>query len=307
MAVALRHEAGIYAGADEFVGLAASFLAPALDAGEPALVLVDADKAARLRGALGEHPNVVYRDMRSVGRNPARLIPAWVDFLEAHAGAPALWGVGEPLWPGRSACEIAECHQHEALVNVALAGDATLRMLCPVDERALGSEVVQDSLRCHPWVRDTGGLRDNAAYRPSDASHLLGAPLPPPPPGADTFAFTADDLRELRRRVGAMATAVGFTPDRADDIVLAVDEVATNSHRHGGGQGTLVTWRTADWLVCEVRDAGRFTDPMVGRRSPPSSQVGGRGLWIANQLCDLVQVRSSGAGAVVRMHARAGA
>ena len=33
-------------------------------------------------------------------------------------------------------------------------------------------------------------------------------------------------------------------------------------------------------------------------------RAGGRGLWIANQLCDLVQVRSGAAGTTVRLHAR---
>ena len=86
--------------------------------------------------------------------------------------------------------------------------------------------------------------------------------------------------------------------------MLAVDEVATNSYRYGGGGGTLRTWASGGGLVCEVRDGGRFSDPLVGRRRPSSDRIGGRGLWIANQLCDLVQVRSSGEGAVVRLYAR---
>jgi anti-sigma regulatory factor (Ser/Thr protein kinase) len=56
--------------------------------------------------------------------------------------------------------------------------------------------------------------------------------------------------------------------------------------------------------VCEVRDGGQLSDPLVGRRRPSSDQIGGRGLWIANQLCDLVQVRSSDEGAVVRLNVR---
>ena len=31
-------------------------------------------------------------------------------------------------------------------------------------------------------------------------------------------------------------------------------------------------------------------------------QVAGRGLWLVHELCDLVQLRSSPAGTVVRMH-----
>ena len=307
MAVAFRHEAGIYSGTNEFVGLATGFLARALEAGEPALVLVDPAKGSQLRSVLGDHPSVTYGDVRAVGRNPAHLIPAWAAFVATHGDAGALWGIGEPLWAERSASELAECHQHEALLNVALADDATLSLLCPIDRETLSAADVTASVQCHPSLRDAAGTQDNAAYRPVDAATLLAAPLPPPPPDAETFPFTATDLRELRRRVGGLASAAGFDADRAAEIVLAVDEVATNSHRHGGGRGTLVSWRTDDWLVCEVRDAGRFTDPMVGRTAPPSHEIGGRGLWIANQLCDIVQVRSSDVGAVVRMHARADA
>ena len=306
MAVAFRHEAGTYRGADEFVGLTTAFLARAVRTGEPALVLVDADRAERLRAALGDVPTVDYRDIRSVGRNPALVLPTLVDFIEANAGARALWGVGEPLWPERSSFEVAECHQQEALLNAALAAEPTFHLLCPVDAGALAPHIVDASLQCHPWLRDPGGLRANADYRPADPAGLLAEPLSPPPGAAAVFDFTADDLHELRRRVGALAAAVGFAADRADDLVLAVDEVATNTHRHGGGRGTLVTWRSNGWLVCEVRDAGRFTDPMVGRRAPASRQLGGRGLWIANQICDVVQVRSSDDGAVVRMYTRTG-
>jgi hypothetical protein len=33
-------------------------------------------------------------------------------------------------------------------------------------------------------------------------------------------------------------------------------------------------------------------------------QLHGRGLWVVNQVCDLVQIRSSNAGNVVRLHMR---
>ena len=95
--------------------------------------------------------------------------------------------------------------------------------------------------------------------------------------------------------------AAGLTPARIGDLVLAVDEIATNSLRHGGvppdPQGP-----PAAAVVCEVRDAGRIQDPMVGRERPPPDRDGGRGLWLANQLCDLVQLRSFPTGAVVRLH-----
>ena len=98
------------------------------------------------------------------------------------------------------------------------------------------------------------------------------------------------------------AAAAGLDAARTADLVLAVDEVATNSLRHGGGRGTLRIWQDADALVCEVRDAGRIEDPLAGRVRPPLDRDGGRGLWLVNQLCDLVQLRTLPTGAVVRLH-----
>lgn len=83
---------------------------------------------------------------------------------------------------------------------------------------------------------------------------------------------------------------------------MAVNEIATNSVRHSGGSGTLRVWRDGHVLVCEVRDGGQLQDPLADRRRPAPDQNGGRGFWLANQLCDLVQVRSYPAGTTVRLH-----
>ena len=89
---------------------------------------------------------------------------------------------------------------------------------------------------------------------------------------------------------------------RAREFTLAMSEVASNSVLHGGGRGTLRLWRQVNALVCEMTDAGVITDPMVGRTRPREDQLGGRGLWFVNQLCDLVQIRSApGQGTRIRL------
>jgi hypothetical protein len=55
-------------------------------------------------------------------------------------------------------------------------------------------------------------------------------------------------------------------------------------------------------VICEVSDNGRIGQPLVGRQLPADDSVGGRGLWMANQLCDLVQIRTFADGSVVRLH-----
>jgi anti-sigma regulatory factor (Ser/Thr protein kinase) len=86
--------------------------------------------------------------------------------------------------------------------------------------------------------------------------------------------------------------------------VLAVHELATNSLRHGGGRGTLRVWREPGALICEVSDRGRIDQPLVGRERPLGGQIGGRGLWLVNQVCDLVQIRCFPTGNAVRLHVR---
>jgi hypothetical protein len=51
-----------------------------------------------------------------------------------------------------------------------------------------------------------------------------------------------------------------------------------------------------------VQDDGHITNPLVGRQAPGSFDDASRGLWVVNQLCDLVQVRSSVEGTTVRVH-----
>lgn len=55
-------------------------------------------------------------------------------------------------------------------------------------------------------------------------------------------------------------------------------------------------------VVCDVSDRGWIRQPLAGRARPSVDLESGRGLWMVNQLCDLVQLRSSPAGTVVRLH-----
>jgi anti-sigma regulatory factor (Ser/Thr protein kinase) len=83
-----------------------------------------------------------------------------------------------------------------------------------------------------------------------------------------------------------------------------VNEVCTNSIRHGGGCGLLRTWVDHRTLICEVVDRGRIEQPLAGRERPDLARAGGLGLWLANQVCDLVQLRAFANGGAVRLHMR---
>jgi hypothetical protein len=66
----------------------------------------------------------------------------------------------------------------------------------------------------------------------------------------------------------------------------------------------LRVWQDVDALICEVSDSGVIDQPLVGRELPAPGIEGGRGMWLVNQLCELVQVRSLATGTVVRLHVR---
>jgi len=115
--------------------------------------------------------------------------------------------------------------------------------------------------------------------------------------------FTSGELRRVRRLVSSYAEG-SLDRARTDDLVLAVNELANNSVRHGGGVGTLRMWTQEDVLVCEIHDAGHIVDPDAGQRPPTPDQLSGRGLWVVRRITDLMQIHSSPTGTVVRVQMR---
>ena len=106
----------------------------------------------------------------------------------------------------------------------------------------------------------------------------------------------------MREFLARLAANEGLSSDRLADLVLAVDELATNTLRYARGEGSVRTWRENGTLLVEVADDGHIADPLAGRDCPPPTELGGRGLYLVNQLCDLVQLRSSPEGSVIRLH-----
>ena len=303
--MSFRHEALLYAGRDEFVDRVGAFVRDAMAAEEPVLAVVDSEKIDLLRRALGgDAEGVFFADMHELGGNPARIIPAWREFVAEHATTGRrVRGVGEPIWPGRSEAELAECRRHESLLNLAFADGRSWWLVCPYDTEALDPAVVEEARRTHPFVCEDGVGRESVDYYGLGAiARPFDERLSHPPDDVSELGFRRGPLAPLRRFVARHAADLGAA--RRADFVLAVHEVVSNSIRHGGGKGTLHVWRDDHALVCEVRDGGCIDDPLVGRERPAFGRAGGRGLWLANQLCDLVQVRSFPGGSVVRLHMR---
>lgn len=301
-----EHGALMYEGDDGFLAGTVPFLREGIQLGEPTLVVVSSRKIDMLRGELGaEADGVVFADMDDVGSNPARIIPAWRDFADEHGGSRPIRGIGEPIHPDREHAELVECHRHESLLNVAFADTPGFKLLCPYDTTALDPSVVETACATHPLVVDGGGVRPSDHYEGLDAiAAPFDVPLPEPVPQAFELPFDIDRLDRFRRAVALHAADAGIEQPRRDDVVLAANEIATNSVRYGGGGGELRIWSEDGRLVLEIADSGRIEEPLAGRVKPKGGQIGGHGLWLVHQVCDLVQLRSFDSGSVVRLHVR---
>lgn len=121
---------------------------------------------------------------------------------------------------------------------------------------------------------------------------------------AGTRLDGVDDLARARRLMANVAGRIGLHPDRVDRLTVALSEVATNAVVHGGGSATVLITGGRGELAVEVRDGGSGSPPASVRAPVPPTELSGRGLWLADQLCDRVDIRASDAGTTVRLTMR---
>ncbi|HEX3337496.1 MAG TPA: sensor histidine kinase [Jatrophihabitans sp.] len=294
---AYRHEAWPYSGLDEFVASCVSLVQGGLGRDERLLLLASGHKIDGVREALsGDAEDVTFIPTDEHGRNPSRITTMLHSFQAAGDGRRSV-GVNESVFVGRSAAAHVEAQLSENVLNAPLLRTWPLSVVCMYDTSELDAATVTEMRRSHPVVRGQGA---NPEYEPDRAATQHAAELAPVPADVELDVGPAE-LDRMRHVVRAAATRYGLTADRVDDLVLAANEIVTNSLRHGGGHCHVAVWLESESAVCEVRDGGQITDPLIGRFAPSPSATSGRGLWLANHLCDLVQLRSSAAGTVVRL------
>jgi anti-sigma regulatory factor (Ser/Thr protein kinase) len=208
--------------------------------------------------------------------------------------------VSQAIWPERPAAETVEAVRHEALVNLAFA-QADAAIMCLYDTDELGQHMAAAAEQTHPTVIRDGQVRPSSRYAgQGQIPPVYDRPLAPPPPHARSLSYR-HDLRPVRARVAECAQQAGLTDDRAADLMLGASEVAANTLRHTAGGGTLWVWSGPGEVVCQVQDSGNVADPLAGRWRPVG-RPSGQGLWVVNQVCDLVEFRTGPGGTIVRMH-----
>jgi hypothetical protein len=195
---------------------------------------------------------------------------------------------------------LIESQHHEALLNLAFATGAELTLLCPYDIAALASSVVGEARRSHPVLVSRSGRRPSTDYRGLEAAAAtVTMPLPQAPATAPEIVLDGLDPLVLSGFLFDLASRAALVEARQEDLLLAVIAVA---HGLAGRRGSLKIWGVDGAVVCEIRSQSPIYDPLAGREWPPSDRNSHRGLWVANQLCNLVQFRRLDSETVVRLH-----
>ncbi|MEJ2888334.1 sensor histidine kinase [Actinomycetospora aeridis] len=298
-----EHAALFYDSDEQFVATVVDHVRTGLEAEDAIVVALPAEELGPVREALGDDAGaVVLQDVRRLGPNPARLVPALHRFVEGHPDR-RIRAVGGGFWPARPADERAAYLQHDALTNVAFAG-RPVTMLCPYDTRTMDADTAADARAAHPLLVEGGAPVPNTTFGdPAKLAEAVLGPLDEPPDLGETLVYTAPHgPRAVRRAVADHAAGAGLSSERIVDLCLAVHEVAMNTVVHTDGPGILSLWHTDDRVVAEIQDAGYIDDPLVGRYPPEDADGRGYGLFLTHRLCDLVRLHSArDGGTTVRM------
>ncbi len=291
-----RHECFFYRGTDDFVAALVPFIRDGLALDQPVMVAVIESRASALRAALGgDAESVIFVDMAVLGANPARIIPAWQAFTDAAGGRPTR-GIGEPIWAGRRPAEIAEGQFHEALLNMCPDEGTPLWLVCPYDVDALDPAVLEEARRSHPFTTEPRGGADYAGE--AHALDFFAGALPDPRGRVTALVGTGSGTGDVASQLMREAGAAGLPALTSARLATAVDAVT----RTATGEVSVRVWKERATLICQIDDTTTLVDPLVGRSSTLPVDGPERGIRLANELCDLVQVRSCAAGTSVRLH-----
>jgi anti-sigma regulatory factor (Ser/Thr protein kinase) len=299
----LAHQAFLYDGAEQFADAMAPLVREGAERGDRVLVAAKRESTDALRGKLGDDVDgIELHDTLEWHPRPVhRLMAVQQAIAELPAGA-ALLALGEPIWQGSAAVR-REWVRYESTINVALA-DAPLRFICLYDRSELPEEIVAHGRSTHPeLVGDGVGCPCAAFEQPAQCVRELDASAPPAPADDRCRIDFDGDYHAFRGVLAESARELGMGADRAEELVLAANEIVTNAVVHGEAPVGVRCWVADGDFVCEVTDAGPgVADPFVGWELPEPPSPGGWGLALARRICDALEVAGGQDESRVRLY-----
>lgn len=297
------HAAVHYGCDEELLAVAVPFLESGLVAGEPTFVSLEPHRAELVRDALPPSARVDYLITDDLYARPAAAIKSYRTMMAAlvAGGATGIRIFGEipqaaidTSWDWWARYESAVNHAYD---------EFPLRSMCAYDARTTPRHVLDDVARTHPFVATPGGgHRANTGY--VDPVAFLAGPRPMTPLPIELTPPRAEltDPRPADARRAVVATApLDLPPAEVDDLVLAVSEIVDNALRHGRPPVRMRIWAGTGHMVVTVHDGGEGPrDPFAGLL-PADRTTGGRGLWIAHQICSEVTLHRDDTGFTARL------
>jgi len=300
----LVHDAFVYSSEEEFLAGALPFLEEGIDLREPIIAAPTPANGDLLRARLGRRAKAVdWAESQEAHRTVERLA-ILLEFIDRQPNRDVarIRVFGEPCWPPGGGPGVAEWKRYESFLNVALA-DYPIWMVCPYDASRLSQGIVEDAYLTHPAMGYGAGRTPPPGYlEPLEFARSIDAvPLPRAPEDASERYF--GHAGAVRRFVGVEAYAAGLPEDRRKDAELVAGEVAANVFLHAADVARVRTWTTDDSFVFDVDDTGDgIRDPFAGYAIAGPLEPGGRGLTIARRLADVVEIRPTPTGTLVRLH-----
>jgi anti-sigma regulatory factor (Ser/Thr protein kinase) len=301
------HDAFVYSSDEEMVTAAAPFLQEGIDANEAAVVVCADRNVELLSDALGPKVKVSLLSRPEVYRRVPDAIIAFQRVIERELanGVDRVRLIGEVAF-GATEATWSEWTRFESVVNSALA-EYPLWNVCIYDTRELPGSVVASAEKTHPNLLSGGNRTPSAQYL--EPLEYLSQPVVweqhPLQTGPAALDLTElSDLAQLRQGLHDALAGGHLDPATADDLVIAVSEIATNGMVHGGPPVRVRLWTDHGRAVCTVTDQGPGIDnPFAGYVPAHGTDFtrGGMGLWMARRLCDRVDLNHGPDGFTVRL------
>jgi anti-sigma regulatory factor (Ser/Thr protein kinase) len=299
------HAAVHYTSEEELLAVVVPFLTGGLTAGEPTVVSLAPERAELVRAALPPSAVTHFLAIDDLYARPAAAIKSYRELMAGFVadGASGIRIIGEVP---RAAIETSWdwWARYEAAVNHAY-DEFPLRSMCAYDTRITPRHVLDDVARTHPFLATSdGGHLPNVGY--VDPLSFLTDPRPMelhPIQHTPPLVELTDPQPPAARRAVVDANKTELPAAEIDDLVLSVSEIVDNALRHGRPPVHLRIWADSDHMVVTVHDSGDgLSDPFAGLM-PADRHIGGRGLWIAHQICSQVALHHDDTGFTARLTA----
>ncbi len=302
-----EHPAFMYSDTDSLVDYLVPYIHSGLDEHAFVFVALKSEHIGALRSVLGDdarrtavvdtakwhpHPNTRLNALHQIAADAA------------GNGSSCLRLAVEPVWPQRREL-VSEWQRFESALNHVLAPYHG-SLVCLYDASDLDPSIVDVAESTHPHVHRAGERSASTHFESPDAFLRRWHDDAAIPASEPRHVQSIEELASIRAELTGVATDLRLPLRKTHDLCLAANEILTNALIYGSGPVEMWTYIEDGFLVVEVRDRGNgIADPLVGYRPPPTFKVGGRGVWLARQVVDLLEIIPTEHGTIAKLYLRA--